>query len=328
MRHSSFWLKWVLLAGLLGLCPAGLVQAQSPAPLSELPSMPVASDLPVLPPNPVPENSVPAPAVLPEAATEQKAMAAAPSSMGSTLDSGFIPSYGSFQYSLFFTPEEIERMKQVLNLVESQRGQSTPDAQANDDFTKLLENSVTVPNDPTTYPNFHLSSLTFKGPNAWVFWINGSKYTPKNLPPDMTVQAISSRSVTLAWSPSYIATAHARWRANEINRSLPKNRLAQQAVDVTYQSSPPAFVFTLAPNQSYVGGAFAVYEGRQVETANTPLSPNALLILPIEDRDQKQEKSNSVNSNASISDQAPPSLMPPLPTLPPGAKPVDRISLF
>jgi hypothetical protein len=328
MRHSSFWLKWVLLAGLLGLCPAGLVKAQSPAPLSELPSMPVGSDLPVLPPNPVPENAVPAPAVLPEAASAQKTMATAPPIMGLALDSGFVPSYGSFQYSLFFTPEDIARMKQVLNPVESQRGQSTPDAEANDDFTKLLEHSVTEPSEPPIYPNFHLSSLTYKGPNAWVFWINGSKYTPKILPPDMTVQAISSRSVTLAWSPSYIATAHARWKANEINRSLPKNRIAQQAVDITYQSSPPAFVFTLAPNQSYVGGAFAVYEGRQVEIANTPLSPNVSLILPIQDRDQKQEKSNSVNTNASIPDQTPPSLMPPLPTPPPGAKPADRISLF
>lgn len=352
MRYLALRLKWFLLAGFLGLWSVSSVQAQSPA----------LSELPALPPNPVPGNTNATPVGIPEAASDLKALVAAPPS--SSLGEGpeFTPSYGRFQYSLFFTSEEIERMKQVLNLVESQRDQSTPYVQVNDDFTKLLEHTVTVPSEPPNYPNFHLSSLTYKGPNAWAFWINDKKYTPKKLPPDITVLAISARSVTLAWSPSYIATAHARWKANEVNRSLPKNRLAQQAVDVTYRSSPPAFVFTLAPNQSYVGGAFAVYEGRQIETVNMPLSPNALMAMPshnnslipvsvppagsgnkenpqagilqMQEGNQSLEGLNSANPNVPTPAQvtpplaSPPSLMPPVPTPPPGAEPVERISLF
>jgi hypothetical protein len=271
MRHHAAQLTWVLLAGLLGVCPAGLVQAQSPA--VELPAMPAASDLPVLPPSPLPENATTAPVAAPADAPATEANAATPDL---TAENGFTPSYGRFQYSLFFTPEEIARMKKVLDLVDSQRGQSTPDIQANDDFNQLLEQAVTAPVEPQPYPNFHLSSLTYKGPDTWVFWLNDKKYTPKKLPPDMTVLAISSRSVTLAWTPSFINAAYTRWSAKEMDQSIPKNRLAHPMADVTYQSSPPGFVFTLAPNQSYVGGAFAVYEGKHEEKTLSPMS-NATL---------------------------------------------------
>ena len=362
MRYLALRLKWFLLAGFLGLCSVSSVQAQSPAPVSALPYMPALSELPALPPNPVPGNTNATPVGISGAASDLKALVAAPPLYGLVEGPEFTPSYGRFQYSLFFTSEEIERMKQVLNLVESQRDQSTPYVQVNDDFTKLLEQTVTVPSEPPNYPNFHLSSLTYKGPNEWAFWINDKKYTPKKLPPDITVLAISARSVTLAWAPSFIDTAYARWKANEVNRSLPKNRLAQQASDVTYRSSPPAFVFTLAPNQSYVGGAFAVYEGRQIETVNMPLSPNALLAMPshnnshipvsvppagsvnkenpqagipqMQEGNQSLEGLNSANPNVPTPAQvypplaSPPSLMPPVPTPPPGAEPVERISLF
>jgi hypothetical protein len=168
-------------------------------------------------------------------------------------------SFGTYPNSILFTAEQIQQMKEALEDAETRLAAGTP--------PEPLAVPLAVPTsalmEPPSYPNFYLSSIVYRSPGAWAFWLNGQQYTPKELPPQMQVLDISSESVTLLWQPRFLSDAATRMKHKAFNQTIPTNLLAQQnQPTVVYDPEREGLIFTMRLNQSYVGGAFAVYEGR------------------------------------------------------------------
>ena len=179
------------------------------------------------------------------------------------LKKDFKPSYGEFSQSLFYTPEDIERMKKVLYMYEQvQRPEGTV-AVVKDEFTELLDDVKPIESiqEPSKYPSFYLSSVVYRSSRDWLFWMNGEKYSPKKLPDDMKVVAVSPRSVTFSWTPQYVSQAKMRYEMKRTDNSLPRHFKASGG-NVRYDKETESFIFTVAPNQSFVSAAFAIYEGK------------------------------------------------------------------
>jgi hypothetical protein len=176
-------------------------------------------------------------------------------------------SFGTHPYSLFFSTDQITQMKQALEEAETRLAAGTPP-----EPLAVPTIAPPAPPEPPSYPNFYLSSIVYRGPGSWVFWMNGQQYTPKNPPPEMQVLAISSEAVTLLWQPTFLEDAVDRMKQKEFSQTIPSNLLAQKSEPgVVYDSDRGGLIFTLRLNQSYVGGAFAVYEGRYDEMPVPPL---------------------------------------------------------
>ena len=176
-------------------------------------------------------------------------------------------SFGTYPYSLFFSAQQIRQMKEALEEAETRLAAGTPP-----EPLAVPTIALPAPPGPPSYPNFYLSSIVYRGPGSWVFWMNGQHYTPKNPPPEMQVLAISSEAVTLLWQPTFLEDAVDRMKRKEFSQTIPSNLLARKNKQgVVYDSDRGGLIFTLGLNQSYVGGAFAVYEGRYDEMPVPPL---------------------------------------------------------
>ena len=176
-------------------------------------------------------------------------------------------SFGTYPYSLFFSAQQIRQMKEALEEAETRLAAGTPP-----EPLAVPAIALPAPPEPPSYPNFYLSSIVYRGPGSWVFWMNGQQYTPKNPPPEMQVLEISSEAVTLLWQPTFIEDAVDRMKRKEFSQTIPSNLLARNDKrGVVYDSDRGGLIFTLGLNQSFVGGAFAVYEGRYDEMPVPPL---------------------------------------------------------
>ncbi|MFZ4125087.1 MAG: hypothetical protein ACOYJ2_03325 [Rickettsiales bacterium] len=168
----------------------------------------------------------------------------------------YIPSYGDFPQSLLFSGAEIDRMKRVLFAYESVKRVDTPAA-----ITPEVEIPIAVIEEPKQYPSFYLSSIVYRTPKDWLLWMNGGKYSPKKRPGEVTLLSISPRLALFSWKPEYIQQAKMRFEEAMIDTTIPKHFKAAMS-NVRYDEKREAFVFALAPNQSFVGAAFGIYEGK------------------------------------------------------------------
>lgn len=81
-----------------------------------------------------------------------------------------IPTAAHAENSLFFTPHEMTRIHKAI-----QRNQNAGQA-------KHL---------------IHMSSLLYFGPNHWVIWLRGEKWTPQTKNKNITIQEITNSSARL-----------------------------------------------------------------------------------------------------------------------------------
>jgi hypothetical protein len=183
----------------------------------------------------------------------------------------FTPSYGSFANSIFFSSRQIEQMKKVLFLAE-RFGDEPPseEAVAQEDIDLLEGFELTVPKQeeetittPTVFPAFYVSSILYRGPNDWVFWMNGERVTPDSVLPELRVTAIQSRSVSLLWSPGdpesfllYQDMLRKEEPPIGLKKRLSKGRNVQEP-------ESGKWAFTLRPNQTFDSRFFAVLEGNK-----------------------------------------------------------------
>lgn len=220
----------------------GQVPAAQAAPTATELFEPPATDLPAVP----------------AAASEPSAPAAV--EPAGELKANFKPSYGDFATSLLFGADDIDRMKKILYMYESVKRSSGP-AKTTSDIVTLIEEPISSIQEPAVYPSFHLSSIIYRSGGDWLVWINGEKFTTKNPPKLAEVVGISNRSVTFAWKPEYIDIVKARYDRNIIDMSIPKHYKSRMS-QVRYDEAQHRFLFTLSPNQTFVGAAMGVYEGK------------------------------------------------------------------
>lgn len=191
----------------------------------------------------------------------------------------YIPSYGDFPQSLLFNATDIDRMKKVLVAYESVKRINIPIVAALE-----VEIPVVTIKEPQQYPSFYLSSVLYRSPKDWLLWMNNNKYSPKKRPSEVTLLSISPRSVVFSWKPEYIQQAKMRFEQKLVDKTIPKHFKSAMS-KVHYDKNREAFIFTLAPNQSFVGAALGVYEGKYA-------SRNVPTIVP---QDQANEILNSAN---------------------------------
>jgi hypothetical protein len=197
--------------------------------------------------------------------TEAMSPAAEPSAT-QEIKKDFKPSYGEFEQSLLYSAQDIDRMKKVLTSYESIKRPEGSAKPVKDEFTELLNMPVPTISEPENYPTYYMSSIVYRSPKDWLFWMNGTKYTPKKMPGGMKILAMSPRAALFAWEPEYIEQAKTRFERELIDTSIPKHIKAHNSY-VKYDEKNNRFTVSIAPNQSFVSAAFAVYEGKHADKA-------------------------------------------------------------
>lgn len=215
-----------------------------------------------------------------DAATVDAAVATgeAPKEAEAEKEKNFIASYGTYGKSVFFTEEEIKRMKQVLYISESFKGEAVSDKPQTDDtaFNDLLgslNNKATVDVSPITeFPSFYVSTIVYKSPSNWSLWLNGNRVTPKRVPAGIEVVAVSPTGAQFLWKPEKFMQFKAYWDDIEAGKvAKPPARSLSQAAKVTFDKKNSAWVFTVKTNQTFASQYMAVLEGKHdAESSVTP----------------------------------------------------------
>lgn len=163
-------------------------------------------------------------------------------------------SYGENGISLFYTTEQVDRMKRAL---EAHEGKIV---------TKNAEPVEEAPvvekvDEPTSYPVFYLTTIMYRSANDWSIWVSGFKITAQKNTTDLTVTAVTPDSVTFNWKPGFTAAFQMRSEGKNFADPGPlKNRL-QTNSNIVYNPETGIVTFTLHQNQSFSVGHYAVFEG-------------------------------------------------------------------
>lgn len=177
-------------------------------------------------------------------------------------------SYGRFPVSVMFTPAQVNDMKQALQLGET-KAVATPEA------PKAANAAVAAaPAEPAKYPVFYLSSIVYRAPGDWAIWVSGHKITPLKNDTEVKVLAVSAAQATLSWTPSFQAAIASRRAQKSFADPAPlKNRLVSPN-PVQFNDSTGTASVTLRPNQTFVAGYMAAFEG-YVDSPAMPVSAGA-----------------------------------------------------
>jgi hypothetical protein len=227
-----------------------------------------------------------------DAATGDAAIATGetPKEAGGEKEKNFIASYGTYGKSVFFTEEEIKRMKQVLYISESFKGEAVSDKPQTDDtaFNDLLgslNNKATVDVSPITeFPSFYVSTIVYKSPSNWSLWLNGNRVTPKRVPAGIEVVAVSPTGAQFLWKPEKFLQFKAYWDDIEAGKvTKAPARSLSQASKVTFDKKNSAWVFTVKTNQTFASQYMAVLEGKHdaQSPVTPPATPVANAVLPL-----------------------------------------------
>jgi hypothetical protein len=238
------------------------------------------------------EKPVDAATAQPAAATGEAAIATGegPKEVVAEKEKNFIASYGTYGKSVFFTEEEIKRMKQVLYISESFKGEAVSDKPQTDDtaFNDLLgslNNKATVDVSPITeFPSFYVSTIVYKSPSNWSLWLNGNRVTPKRVPAGIEVVAVSQTGAQFLWKPEKFLQFKAYWDDIEAGKvAKPPARSLSQAAKVTFDKKNSAWVFTVKTNQTFASQYMAVLEGKHdaQSSVTPPAAPVANTVQPV-----------------------------------------------
>lgn len=237
------------------LAPAQQIAEPALPPVTEAPASQAGMEMPTLPPASAAPAEVPAVPISEVAAP----IPAAPS--------GFKPSYGEFENSLMYSAQDIDRMKKVLYGYERLQ-QQTDGIAVKDEFTDLLVEvkPVVAIQEPAKYPSYYLSSIVYRSPKDWIFWLNKEKVTPKHPVADLKIISVSDRSVTFLWQPEYLSAVKMRAEKDLLSTALP-NHFRVSSAKIEPNDVDKGVRFTLAPNQTFVGAALGVFEGKHWQYA-------------------------------------------------------------
>ena len=159
--------------------------------------------------------------------------------------------------SIFFTPEELQRMRAAFVAYEKSKMVKISDAEskANDFLNQLTDSEPKRAEPPVektyVYPQFFLNSLVFHAQDDWVVLVNNQRFSAKGAQDDSEIKvlAVDSEKVLLEWKPKKMDRVLESW-ANNVNESADVDPL-----DGTVE-------FTLRPNQTFSSYAMRVLEGK------------------------------------------------------------------
>jgi len=202
-------------------------------------------------------------AVQPPATTETEAPVEAPVA-ASAVPSDMVLSFGKSPYSLFFTPAQIDTMKQTLTVYET-----TPADQKAEQAIVAVE--AVEPPAPATYPVYTLGSIAYRNGSDWTVWLNGVRITPRTNEQVVKVVAVSADLAQFEWKPSYLAAFTQRQQKEKFaDTARVKHKLVQPNRS-SFDMKSGTVTFTLRPNQSFAAGYMAVFEGHIASPALEPI---------------------------------------------------------
>lgn len=260
MRSLSLRGMTLLSAALVG----GAALAQGALEPSQLPALPAAIPVPAAAAAPVTS----APATPPAPAGDLPPL---PATAASIFPSAApLYSFGDANVSIFFLPEQVQKMKAALTAYEDERRRMG----GGDEQVNLSGIDSTPVADPGTYPVFYLSSIVYRTAGDWTVWVSGHKITPLKNDTDLTVVGVSPEQVTFDWKPTYAeALAMRSKRGLFAPTDAIKNRLVPEAF---HFDEPVGLIrFTLKANQSFAIGYFSMFEGYMDSPPLTPLTTAA-----------------------------------------------------
>lgn len=170
--------------------------------------------------------------------------------------------FDDFGYSLFYTPNEINKLKAALDIADALARRLA------EGVTKVEEAITPLAPEPpkieiSEYPVFYLSSIMFQGGNKWVVWLNGTRATSKSMPTDLQLIGINSSSARFRWKPSIFEALQTRWKSEEGDaKKTPMKQFIGAGNSVTVDQKAGAIEFSLRPNQTYSGAYNVILEGK------------------------------------------------------------------
>lgn len=159
--------------------------------------------------------------------------------------------------SIFFTPEELQRMRTALIAYEKSKKAkiSNAESKANDFLNQLTDSEPKAKPAQVekvyVYPQFFLNSLVFDAEDDWVVLVNNQRFSAKvpQSDPELKVLNVDREKVSLEWTPK---------KMDRVMESWEKNVNEQIGVDPVVGT----VTFTLRPNQTFSSYAMRVLEGK------------------------------------------------------------------
>lgn len=281
-RYTPFWTMLIVLA-LTSAAAAQTAMPDTPAmpstpamPITPLPPVdaasPVASTpqvtLPTAPVQPAPVAPVvepPKPQTPPPESLPVIPAEPAPAAPTAPLVSEAPPilpegefSFGTEDYSILFTPAQIANMKDALSAYETNRRTGAGEIVVAEE----IQMPSAVITDGTAYPVYTLSSVFYRNGSDWSVWLGSLRITPRTNTNEVRVVAISPNLVRFAWKPSYIDALKLRNEKNLFASTKPVAHKLTKPTTTVFNSKDGEVTFTLRPNQSFVAGYMATFEGR------------------------------------------------------------------
>lgn len=284
MRH-----KPLLVVGLLAVThvanaqtPPGSMPAMPVMPAQQVPQLPAPpAAAPTLPEVSVPSVSspadvaigadvllgdVPAPASasLPATAVDEIKPAAEATNAAAPLydASGQEFSYGTSDLSLLFTPTQISRMKTVLSIYETARRNRTETPIEVVEELGPVDVPTAVIAEPDKYPVFTLKSIAYRDARDWTVWVGDLRITPRKNDQEVRVLAVSPNTAQLLWKPAYSEALQQRSNRKLFADSSKVRHKLTRPNTAVMDAAAGQVSFTLRPNQSFVPGYMATFEGK------------------------------------------------------------------
>ncbi len=169
-------------------------------------------------------------------------------------------SYGDAPYSLMFTPNQVNAMKQALRTFESFRpGDETGELIVTEALP--IEEAPKI-QEPATYPVYQLSSIVYRAANDWGVWINGSRITPRSNDGEVKVVRVTPERVWFSWSPNYLPAIAQRQKNKQLAETDSMSHRLVKGSEAHIDPQTASIGFSLRPNQSFSAGHFAIFEGK------------------------------------------------------------------
>lgn len=263
----------------------GTVPVAAPMPSTAMPVMPV---MPVVPgATALPEVSVPSVPVAPvtgatpvapakqEKPPEPELPTIEEEPAGEAVDTSPAPdptpmedpagadySYGTANYSLLFTRNQINKMKSVLSIFEERRkrGETTINVVENpDEFADIVPAAVP---EPALYPVYTLKSIVFRNRADWTVWIGDLRITPRKNDQEVRVIAAGPGVAQFIWKPAYSQALQQRAAGPGFAKTDAVSHKETRPNTAVFDKENGQVSFTLRPNQTFAPAYMATFEGK------------------------------------------------------------------
>ena len=282
----------MLLLGCVLVAANALAQAPGTMPaLPSMPAMPVEPTsptvMPVMEPTPAPAaalpevnipsvtaiSETPAPPLptLDEPLADSATMQAPAPTEDTLLDpEGAQFSYGTTNFSLLYTPNQINKMKSVLAIYEtSRRNQTGAPIKVVEDLDAIEEIAPVIAQEPDVYPTFTLKSIAFRNNRDWTVWIGNLRITPSHNDQEVRVIGIMPNMGQFLWKPPYREALQQRVNAKLMGTTEKVSHKQTRPNTAIYDGQNGQVSFTLRPNQTFAPAYMATFEGK-IASPNLP----------------------------------------------------------